>query len=181
MKIGLRNKIMLIAAPCAGVLGTALMSPVSANVITGNPSTDGGWTSEGMSSSASNYIDGTGNYNATIYSTAFQLDASSPLLSTLGGFDWNVGDTVVGVGGVFSGSNTDLTYSGGADENGNSHTGATSTRIVVKCMAPARQRGRWTLPRRLARPGTGRWRMAESGRCYWETTRTTFIPRTRAR
>jgi hypothetical protein len=132
MRIGLRNKIMLIAAPCAGVLGLALMSPVSANVITGNPSTDGGWTSEGMSATASNYIDGAGNYNATVYSTEFQLDATSPLLSTLGGFDWNVGDTVVGVGGVFSGANSDLTYSGGADENNVTHTGSTSTRIVVK-------------------------------------------------
>jgi PEP-CTERM motif len=104
----------------------------SAAVITGDPGVDSGWTAGGMSASAGTYVDGAGNYNVQIYSTAFILGASSPLISTLGGFDWNAGDTIVGVGGVYGGANTDLTYSGGADENGVSHTGATSTRIVIK-------------------------------------------------
>jgi len=99
--------------------------------ITGDPSTDS-WILEGSSSSGGNYDDGAGNYNVNIYTTTFTLGGSSPLVSTLGGFDWNAGDVIVGVGGVFNGANSDLTYGGGADENGVSHTGATSTRIVIK-------------------------------------------------
>ena len=103
-----------------------------AQIPTGNPSTDGGWTTEGMSASAGVYNFGSGNYNVQIYATAFTLAPSSTLISSLGGYNWSVGDTIVGVGGVFSGANADLTYSGGADEYGNSHADSTSTRIVVK-------------------------------------------------
>jgi len=103
-----------------------------AQIPTGNPSTDGGWTAGGMSANAGVFNFGAGNYNVQIYSTAFTLAPSSTLISTLGGYNWNIGDTIVGVGGVFSGNNSDLTYSGGADENNVSHTDSTSTRIVVK-------------------------------------------------
>src|SRR5271154_1851720 len=85
-----------------------------------------------MSSSAGVYNFGSGSFNVTIYATAFTLAPSSTLISALGGYNWNVGDTIVGVGGVFSGVNADLTYSGGADENNVTHTNSTSMRIVVK-------------------------------------------------
>lgn len=136
----------------AAILGGAV--PTMADVITGDPATDSGWTAEGMSASAGQYIDGTGVYNATIYSTAFVLGASSPLVSSLDGLDWNAGDTIVGVGGVFGGANTDLTYSGGADEHGVSHTGATSTRIVIKYGSATAS---WSAPGAgsLANGGTG--------------------------
>jgi hypothetical protein len=98
---------------------------------TGDPSADL-WTAEGTSTSAGNYIDGAGAYNVTIYTTAFTLSPSSSLISALGGYNWNAGDTIVGVGGTFSGANSDLSYSGGADEHGVTHVGSTSTRIVVK-------------------------------------------------
>jgi hypothetical protein len=43
----------------------------------------------------------------------------------LGGFNWNAGDTVLGVGGVFTATgNSSLTYNGAG--------GSTSTRIVIK-------------------------------------------------
>jgi len=91
--------------------------------ITGNPSTDS-WTFEGISSTAANYNNGAGNYNVNIFSTAFQLEGSSPLIGNLDGFNWNANDLIVGVGGVFNGANSDLTYNGPG--------GATSTRIVIK-------------------------------------------------
>jgi hypothetical protein len=130
----------------SGVGLTFLMAGVvtaSAQTPTGNPSTDGGWTAEGMSASAGVYNFGSGNYNATVYSTAFTLAPGSTLLSTLDGYDWNIGDTIVGVGGVFSGANSDLTYSGGADEHGVTHADSTSTRIVVKYGTSA---ATWTAP-----------------------------------
>ncbi len=118
-----------------GVLLTLLLAGAAtgfAQSPTGDPSTDGGWMAEGMSASAGVYNFGSGNFNVQIYTTAFTLAPSSTLISSLGGYNWNVGDTIVGVGGVFSGANSDLTYSGGADEYGNTHANSTSTRIVVK-------------------------------------------------
>lgn len=117
-----------------------LVVTAQAASITGDPTTDPGWVFQGTS--VTNHIDGTGVYTASIYSTAFTLDPSSPLVSNLDGFNWNPGDTIVGVGGTMSPS-SDLTYSGGADENGNSHTGATSTRIVVKYGSSTAS---WTTP-----------------------------------
>lgn len=124
---------------CSGrVLGACLILSLAAagaafaQTPTGNPSTDGGWTAEGMSTSAGVYNFGSGNFNVQIYATAFTLAPSSTLISALGGYNWNIGDTIVGVGGVFSGANADLTYSGGADENTITHSNSTSTRIVVK-------------------------------------------------
>jgi hypothetical protein len=114
------------------ILSLASAGAAFAQTPTGNPSTDGGWTAEGMSASAGVYNFGTGSFNAQIYATAFTLAPSSTLISSLGGYNWNVGDTIVGVGGVFTGVNADLTYSGGADEYGNTHADSTSTRIVVK-------------------------------------------------
>jgi hypothetical protein len=101
--------------------------------ITGDPLTDG-WTADGVSSGAALLFQTTtsGSYSANIYTTAFTLGAGSSLLGTLGtASGWNANDTVVGVGGVFNAS-SDLTYSGGADQNNVTHAGSTSTRIVIK-------------------------------------------------
>lgn len=119
---------------------------------TGNPLTDG-WTAEGVSSAPGTYIDGAGIYTATIYTTAFTLAPSSSLVTNLGGFAWNAGDIIVGVGGILSAS-SDLTYSGGADEHGVTHVGATSTRFVIKYGSPS---ATWTAPGAgaLANGGTG--------------------------
>jgi hypothetical protein len=127
-----------VVVSLVAVVGTAFSQTPS-----GNPSTDGGWTAGGMSANAGVYNFGAGNYNATIYSTAFTLAPGSTLISTLDGYDWNVGDTIVGVGGVFSGANSDLTFSGGADEHGVTHAGSTSTRIVVKYGTSS---ATWTAP-----------------------------------
>src|ERR1700728_1749308 len=145
MRIGLRNKIVFAAASCAGVIGLALASPVSATVITGNPTVDSGWTLVGNTLQDGNYADQAGMYDANMYSTAFVLDPTSPLISTLNGEDWNTGDTIVGVGGFFvtttavqngwtgtysTAPNSNLTYDGTAANTAG--VGSTSTRIVVK-------------------------------------------------
>jgi hypothetical protein len=131
---------------CA-ILGSAA-SYLRANTITGDPSADGGWTAKLNSLASGAYADGTAMFSANMYTTAFTLDPSSPLISSLGGYDWQAGDVIVGVGGDFVsttpaaggwgaytggvGVNSNLTYSGGMDENNVSHTGSTSLRIVAK-------------------------------------------------
>ncbi len=133
-----KNRRLLVLFPVS--LFILLVVTAQADSITGSPATDAGWVFQGTT--ATNHIDGTGVYTANIYSTAFTLDPSSPLVSNLDGFNWNPGDTIVGVGGIMSPS-SDLTYSGGPDENGMSHTGATSTRIVVKYGSSTAS---WTAP-----------------------------------
>jgi hypothetical protein len=101
--------------------------------ITGDPITDS-WTADGVSSGPAllYQTETSGSYSANIYTTAFTLGAGSSLLGTLGtASGWNLNDTIVGVGGVFNVS-SDLTYSGGADQNNVTHARSTSTRIVVK-------------------------------------------------
>ena len=118
------NHLQQLRSATVGVLllvGT-LIAPCPA-AITGNPATDGGWIFEGTSAGVANYNNGAANYNVNMYATAFTLDAGSLLLSNFGGFNWSVNDVVVGIGGVFSGANTSLTYNG---------AGATSTRFVAK-------------------------------------------------
>jgi hypothetical protein len=134
------------------ILSLAVAGSAFAQSPTGNPLTDG-WTAEGVSSAPGTYIDGAGIYSATIYTTAFTLSPSSTLVTNLNGFNWSAGDTIVGVGGILSAS-SDLTYSGGADEHGVSHSGATSTRFVIKYGSPA---ATWTAPGAgaLANGGTG--------------------------
>lgn len=113
----------LRSALIGGLLLVGSLSAPGHATITGNPATDGGWIFQGTSAGGANYNSGAANYNVNLYATAFTLDAGSLLLSNFGGFDWSVNDVVVGIGGVFSGANTSLTYN---------DSGATSTRIVAK-------------------------------------------------
>jgi hypothetical protein len=88
---------------------------------TGNPATDAGWTAEGLSTSPGNLLFQTGTFSVNLYSIAFTLASGSALAGTVGGaggLTWNAGDTIVGVGGVFTSTN-------------NSSVGA-SLRYVVK-------------------------------------------------
>jgi hypothetical protein len=93
--------------------------------VTGNPASDG-WTSDGLSTASGNLLFETGNFSVNMYATAFNLAAGSPLLGTVGTSEgWSVGDTIVGVGGVFTPTgNSSVTY-----DNAN---GTVTTRFVVK-------------------------------------------------
>lgn len=91
------------------------------------------WISNGLSSATGFYMAGAGNtasYSASVYTTAFSLTAGSTLLGTLGTSDgWQVGDTIVGLGGVFAATgNSSLTYSGA--------NGTVNLHLVVKYGAP---------------------------------------------
>src|SRR5665213_1354056 len=140
-EIGVR-KSRLGFASAFYLMSIAWMSLPASAAIIGDPSVDPGWTAIGSSTDSNLYVDGTGAFQATIYTTAFNLSAGSPLISTTGGFDWNAGDVIVGVGGVMV-QTADLTYGGDADEFGVSHTGSTSARIVVKYGSSG---ATWTAP-----------------------------------
>jgi hypothetical protein len=113
-------------------------------------------------------------YSANMYTTAFTLTAPSNLISS-GPDAWNVGDQIVGVGGVYvsttaaaggwsaySGSiavNSNLTYSGAEPAQAN---GATSTRIVVKYGASAAPSA-WTTSTAAPDAGNGNAALANGG------------------
>ena len=110
-----------------------------AQIFTGDPATDSLWVSDGLSSSAGNDMQNAGNaasFSANVYSTAFTLTPDSTLLGPLGISDgWSVGDTIVGVGGVFASTgNSSLTYSG--------TNGTVNLHLVVKYGSPT---ATWTL------------------------------------
>jgi len=101
-------------------------SGISFAQITGNPGVDAGWIEEQNSAASGVDLLGSGIFSANIYATAFTLAVGSPLvgISSVGSSSWSVGDTIVGVGGLFTATgNTSLTY------NGN---GSPTTRFVVK-------------------------------------------------
>jgi hypothetical protein len=102
-------------------------SSISFAQVTGDPATDAGWGSSlGLSSASPLLLYETGTFSVNVYTTAFDLTAGSPLLGTLGTADgWNIGDTIVGVGGVFAPTgNSSVTY----DLGNNTVT----TRFVIK-------------------------------------------------
>jgi len=81
-------------------LGLTSRSAVAAT-ITGDPTADAGWTGGANSLAMGTYGSGAEQNSFNVYSTAFTLDASSPLagLAGPGVTTWQVGDTIVGVGG----------------------------------------------------------------------------------
>jgi hypothetical protein len=128
----MRTKTGLWALPIFWMAGAGLGF---AQIFTGDPSADALWVSDGLSSSAGNYMLNAGNtsgaFSANVYSTAFALTPDSTLLGPLGITDgWTVGDTIVGVGGVFASTgNGDLTY-----DNAN---GTVNLHLVVKYGSPS--------------------------------------------
>jgi hypothetical protein len=129
---------LLAAVSCIAVCLLAGTGSIFADP-TGDPATDSGWTSEGNSASAGNFMQNAGNsadFSADVYSTAFTLASGSALLGPLGiSSGWSIGDTIVGVGGVFTSSgNSSLTYDT-ANNTANLH-------LVVKYGSSA---AAWTL------------------------------------
>jgi hypothetical protein len=114
----IRSNLLAVSsciAVCMAGTGSIFADPA------GNPATDAGWASEGLSTASGTLLFATGNFSVNLYTTAFTLASGSPLAGTVGGasgLTWNVGDTIVGVGGVFT-------------PTGNSSVGA-SLRYVVK-------------------------------------------------
>ncbi|HZW06843.1 MAG TPA: hypothetical protein VFF65_06940 [Phycisphaerales bacterium] len=69
---------------------------------TGNPIADGWLYAGGNSHENGTYVQGAARMNYGTYATTFTLGAGSPLLSSTAGFQWNIGDTILGIGGVFT-------------------------------------------------------------------------------
>ncbi|MBK9118300.1 MAG: hypothetical protein IPM18_01685 [Phycisphaerales bacterium] len=86
----------------ATLLVAALVASASAGVVTGNPVADG-WTLHGHSLANGVYSRGTANYGYNIYSSAIHVANGSNLAISDGGYSWLPGDTVLGIGGVFTG------------------------------------------------------------------------------
>ena len=84
---------------CLGMLAPVAASPIG---FTGNPALDN-WVLQGNSLTLGTYIRGAGNMDFNVYSSAFYLDASSPLV----GGQWQVGDLILGLGGVPQGTSND--------------------------------------------------------------------------
>lgn len=93
-----RTKFALILALLAAG------SSASFAQVTGDPGTDSGWTA-----ATSTLLFEDAAFSANYYTTTFNLAAGSSLLGT--GQGWNVGDTIIGVGGVFN-SAASISYSG---------------------------------------------------------------------
>lgn len=85
---------------CLGMLAPVAASPIG---FTGNPALDN-WVLQGNSLTLGTYIRGAGNLNFNVYSSAFYLDASSPLV----GGQWQMGDLVLGLGGVPQGASNNF-------------------------------------------------------------------------
>ena len=107
-----------------------MLTPLATHAaITGVPSTDG-WDKQGNSLVQGTYIRGDANFSYDVYTTAFVLDAASPLLSNSTGFEWQVGDQILGMGGVINNAPTGLGWSVSGNAINSQLT--TSYRIVAK-------------------------------------------------
>lgn len=100
----MRSRLLLALAVA---LGSFQISHAS---LSGNP-VDDGWTYQGNSLSSGVYVRGSANYGFDTYSSTFAVDGA---ISTASGGSWTVGDTVIGVGGVFNNNTTGWTVSGTA-------------------------------------------------------------------
>jgi hypothetical protein len=72
-----------------------------ADSVSGNPATDG-WNAGGNSLSLGTYVRNGANYDYNTYGTAITVTAGSNLNISAGADSWLVGDSVLGVGGVFT-------------------------------------------------------------------------------
>lgn len=94
------NVILLTMVFCLAALAPAAASTIG---FSGNPAQDH-WVLQGNSLTLGTYIRGSGSMNFNVYSGAFYLDASSPLV----GGQWQVGDLILGLGGVPQGTSNNF-------------------------------------------------------------------------
>ena len=112
----MRLKSVLLAAI------VAVFSPLTAKAgfFTGDPVADG-WTQLGNSLAAGTYVQGVAGFSFDLYTSTATLASAQ--------FGWQSGDTVIGAGGVFVGSNPNLTTSGNPPGQLPS---STSARLILK-------------------------------------------------
>lgn len=126
-----RSVVSMGAVALVALVGgaSALASP------TGNPAADG-WISGGNALANGSYIRGAGLWSFEMYASNTTLAPGSALLTTVGSSTWNVGDQVLGLGGVFVAAPS-------APDNGwgpfSSYTGATNTNTT----SSLRMLGKW--------------------------------------
>ncbi len=89
-----------IAVLCVA-MGILFAVQAGAATISGNPFTDG-WTNGGNSLSNGVYVRGSANYSFDIYTTATTVMAGTNLEISDGPNSWIDGDTVLGLGGIFT-------------------------------------------------------------------------------
>jgi hypothetical protein len=89
------------------VMAIALLMANTAQAVnvgfTGDPGTDN-WLEQGLSTEVGTYIRGDGNWSYKVYTASFTLTAGSPLL----GANWQVGDLILGMGGVMNPNTQDF-------------------------------------------------------------------------
>lgn len=85
----------------AGIVSAAA-SAASASNVSGSPTADG-WAFVGHSLANGSYVRGNANYGFNMYSSVLTVGAGSNLHIADGANSWLPGDTVLGVGGVFTG------------------------------------------------------------------------------
>ncbi len=78
-----------------------LAAPAAAAQITGDPTTDAGWTLVGHSLENGVHVKGSANYGFDAYGAGFAIQSGSDLEIVDGSLSWLAGDTVVAVGGHF--------------------------------------------------------------------------------
>jgi hypothetical protein len=115
-------KSRLILAIAVALLATQ----TSYASLTGNPAVDG-WAPQGHSLAEGVYVRGSANYGFDTYTSTFIVDAA---IQAAAGGGWNVGDTVIGVGGVFNSTTSGWTVTGAAVNSALSN--ATGPKIQVK-------------------------------------------------
>ncbi len=99
------NRLSSLAV--VGVTTLMLATASFAGSVTGNPLADG-WTYAGYSLEEGVYVRGAANYGFDVYSTTNTVTAGSNLHIDDGINSWLVGDTVLGVGGVFNSDTSGL-------------------------------------------------------------------------
>ena len=83
------------------LMAAFLCVSVQATIVTGDPSADAGWVLTGNSLANGVYVKGDANYGFDAYGAGLTIEAGSNLEISDGSLSWMVGDTVLGVGGVF--------------------------------------------------------------------------------
>jgi hypothetical protein len=84
----------------AAISSAVLLADAKADSVTGNPFADG-WTAGGHSLAQGTYVRGSANYAYQTYSAVLTVTPGSNLEISDGANSWLVGDTVLGLGGVF--------------------------------------------------------------------------------
>lgn len=95
------NRIRILGCFAVTVAVALLSAPVESAQITGDPTTDAGWTLFGNSLEDGVYVNGSANYAFDAYGAGFTVEAGSDVEISDGTYSWLAGDTVVAVGGHF--------------------------------------------------------------------------------